>query len=60
MLARIDAQIERNGALGDELKILLARIAELEAKLWAPPKTPDSSSLPHSRGQKSNVPAPTA
>ena len=44
LLARIDA--------------LLARIAELEAKLGAPPKTPDNSSLPPSRGQKSNAPTP--
>ena len=44
LLARIDA--------------LLARIAELEAKLGAPPKTPDNSSLPPSRRQKSNAPTP--
>ena len=37
-------------------KALLARIAELEAKLRAPPKTPDNSSLPPSKGQKSNAP----
>ena len=30
------------------------RIAELEAKLGDPPKTPDNSSLPPSKGQKSN------
>lgn len=58
LLARIDALIERNGALGDEIKTLLARIAALEAKLGAPPKTPDNSSLPPSRGQKSNAPTP--
>jgi transposase len=43
LLARIDA--------------LLARIAELEAKLGQPPKTPTNSSLPPSRGQKANVAA---
>jgi transposase len=34
-----------------------ARIAELEAKLGTPPKTPDNSSLPPSHGQKANVAA---
>jgi len=32
----------------------VARVAELEAKLDVPPKTPDNSSLPPSRGQKPN------
>jgi transposase len=58
LLARIDALIERNGALGDEIKTLLARIAELEAKLGQPPKTPGNSSLPPSRAQKANVCGP--
>ena len=31
-----------------------ARVAALEAKLGQPPKTPDNSSLPPSRGQKAN------
>jgi transposase len=31
-----------------------ARIAELEAKLGLPPKTPDNSSMPPSKGQKEN------
>ncbi len=35
---------------------LLARISELEAKLGVPPKTPDNSSLPPSKGQKANGP----
>ena len=30
---------------------LAARVAELEAKLGLPPKTPDNSSLPPSKGQ---------
>ena len=34
------------------IEILTARVAELEAKLGAPPKGPDNSSLPPSRGQK--------
>jgi transposase len=33
---------------------LTARVAELEAKLNLPPKTPDNSSTPPSRGQKAN------
>src|ERR1700694_2577270 len=40
-------------------KALLARIAELEAEHGKPPKTPDNSSLPPSRGQKGSVAEPT-
>ena len=35
---------------------LVARVASLEARLGAPPKTPDNSSLPPSKGQKANCP----
>lgn len=35
---------------------LTARVAELEAKLAEPPKTPDNSSTPPSKGQKANRP----
>ncbi len=35
---------------------LTARVAELEAKLAEPPKTPDNSSVPPSRGHKPNKP----
>jgi len=35
---------------------LTVRGAELEARLGAPPKTPDNSSLPPSRGKKPNRP----
>lgn len=48
LLARIDELLAQN-------KLLLARIAELEAKHGQPPKTPDNSSLPPSRGQKANA-----
>jgi transposase len=65
MLDRIDAllaQVAAKDGRIDELlaqtKMLVARIAELEAKLGTPPKTPDNSSLPPSRGQKANVAAP--
>lgn len=39
-------------ALLSRIEVLTARIAELEAKLGAPPKGPDNSSVPPSRGQK--------
>ena len=35
---------------------LWARVAELEARLDAPPKTPSNSSLPPSKGHKANRP----
>ena len=35
---------------------LVARVAELEAKLGLPPKTPDNSSVPPSKGQKPSDP----
>ncbi len=41
-------------ALWAQVQALTARVAELEAKLGGPPKTPDNSSLPPSRGQKPN------
>src|ERR1700692_852539 len=65
LLARIDglmAQIagrdERIDELLAQVKALNARIAELEAKRGGPPKTPDNSSLPPSRGQKANAEPP--
>jgi transposase len=51
LMARIDDLVARN-------KALLARIGELEAKQGKPPKTPDNSSLPPSRGQKGNAAEP--
>lgn len=47
LLGRIDELLAQNKALN-------ARIAELEAKL-GPPRTPDNSSLPPSKGQKANA-----
>ena len=38
------------------IQTLTARVADLEARLNIPPKTPDNSSLPPSRGQKPNLP----
>ena len=53
LLMRIDDLLAQN-------KALLARIAELEARLGGPPKTPDNSSLPPSRGQKANAEPPAS
>jgi transposase len=39
-------------ALFQRLEAAERRIAELEARLGEPPKTPDNSSLPPSKGQK--------
>jgi transposase len=41
-------------ALWAQVQALTARVAELEAKLDLPPKTPSNSSLPPSRGKKPN------
>ncbi len=48
LLAKIDALL-------DQIKILNARIAELEARSSPPPKTPTNSSLPPSSARKANV-----
>src|SRR5271166_5704833 len=37
-----------------QIEALTRRVEELEAKLGKPPKTPDNSSVPPSRGQKPN------
>jgi transposase len=50
--ALILALIERINVLIAENAELKERLAKLEAKLGEPPKTPDNSSLPPSRGQK--------
>jgi uncharacterized protein involved in exopolysaccharide biosynthesis len=54
LVAQVAARDERIAELLAQVKALNARIAELEAKLGGPPKTPDNSSLPPSRGQKPN------
>jgi transposase len=46
-------------ALWTQVQALTARVAELEARLNEPPKTPGNSSLPPSRGDKANRPAKT-
>jgi transposase len=50
-------------ALWAQVQALTARVAELEAKLGLPRKTPNNSSLPPSQGKKPNrddTPARTA
>ena len=46
-------------ALWQRLEAAERRIAELEARLAEPGKTPDNSSLPPSKGQKPNQPEKT-
>lgn len=50
--ALIAALTARNGALVAEVTRLAARVADLEAKLGLPPKTPGNSSVPPSKGHK--------
>jgi transposase len=47
LIARIDALVAENTALR-------TRVAELEAKLGLPPKTPNNSSTPPSQGRKTS------
>jgi len=60
LLAEMAARDSRIDELLAQVKALTARIAELEAGQGKPPKTPDNSSLPSSRGQKANVAEPPA
>lgn len=39
-------------AQAKQIELLMTRVAELEARLGLPPKTPDNSSVPPSKGQK--------
>jgi len=52
------AQAETIAALTRQCAALSARVARLEAKLEEPPKTPDNSSTPPSKGQKPSAAAP--
>ncbi|MGH7080607.1 MAG: hypothetical protein ACREFU_21215, partial [Acetobacteraceae bacterium] len=57
LLARIEELAAQVAALQAENAVLSARVAELETRLKQPPKTPDNSSTPPSRGQKGNRPS---
>ena len=57
LLERVEALVAQNATLVAENTRLAARVAELEAKLGLPPKTPDNSSLPPSKGQKPSLPS---
>ena len=50
--------LKQNEQLLEQVRTLLARIAELEAKQGSPPKTPTNSSLPPSSGHKANAAPP--
>lgn len=56
LVALILAQHAQIEAQAQQITGLTARIAELESKLSDPPKTPDNSSLPPSKGQKPILP----
>jgi len=56
LIALILAQHAQIEAQAEQVKNLTARIVELQARLAAPAKTPDNSSLPPSKGEKANLP----
>ena len=56
LITLVLAQAEQIRVLTEQIAALQARVAALEARLNAPPKTPGNSSLPPSKGQKSNRP----
>lgn len=49
------AQAETVTVLMNQVEELTKRVAELEARLNQPPKTPDNSSVPPSKGQKASA-----
>src|SRR5271165_1093615 len=55
--APIAALMAQVAALTGQVATLTARVAELGAKLGLPPKTPDNSSLPPSKGRKASEPS---
>lgn len=57
VLAQAEAHERVVAGLTKQIEALTARVTELEAKLGLPPKTPDNSSLPPSKGQKPSAPA---
>jgi transposase len=57
LIRLILAQAETIVTLTKQCETLLARVVELEVKLGLPPKTPDNSSTPPSKGQKPSADA---
>ncbi len=53
---QLDAALAANSELVAKVEALTTRVAELEAKVGEPPKTPDNSSVPPSHGHKANKP----
>ena len=54
LVALVLAQMEQIRVLTEQNAALTARVAEFEARLNVPPKTPGNSSLPPSKGEKAN------
>src|SRR5215472_14401383 len=54
LIALALARAAQIAAQAAQITELVRRIAELEAKLGQPPKTPDNSSVPPSQGRKPN------
>ena len=54
LVALVLAQMEQISVLTEQNAALTARVAEFEARLNVPPKTPGNSSLPPSKGEKAN------
>jgi len=53
-IERLNEIVVRVAGFKAENATLRARVAELEAKLGLPPKTPDNSSTPPSQGRKAS------
>ena len=53
---QLDAALAANAKLMAKVEAPTARVAELEAKLNEPPKTPKNSSVPPAQGHKTNKP----
>ena len=53
-IERVNEIVARVAVFEAENAALRARVAELEAKLGLPPKTPDNSSTPPSQGRKAS------
>ena len=56
LVGTLTEQVAQVLALTEQVRTLQGRVAELEAQLKGPPKTPRNSSLPPAAGQKENRP----